>query len=710
MRRWSAYVLFVVAALLVALAGLAGLANREVLDGPGFVANVEHLRQDPRLASAIGNQVADAAVARRADLVAVKPLVAQISATVIASDAAGPIFRSAANQAHAAFTTADSDQVVLRLADFGAVVSAVLREVSPQAAAAIPADLPVRLAVVGGQGGAIGRVVQGAHLAATLAWLLPLLALACVLAGGVVHPGRRGAVLGAGAAVSAGGVLLLLTAAAGQWWSSSLDRSSLAGAAKAALWAAFGQPLFRIAALTVVLGGLLAAIAASGPGYADIRGWVSQLPGRLASRPQTTGLAVLRAVAIGLGGLGLIFWTERTLSALAVLIGLGAAVYAVLDLNRLVTGVGAQGELGATEAQPARGQRPRHRAAWLVPAGLGSVLALLAGFPLALNARAPDRTVSASQGQGPMVCAGHAELCDRRFTEVAWAAAHNAMSAEDQGFYLAEQPTSLVGMLDAGVRVLLIDTWYGQPVANGRSITATSNFTAAAQQAEQAFAPEILQSVERLTTSIQSNGGPPSGPVQPYLCHTFCEIGGTPLLPALQGVQAWMSAHPTEVVTLFIQDAVTPADTAKVFDRAGLTRYAYHSDGIAAPWPTLRAMVESGRRLVVLMENQGGGDAYPWLLPGFDYVQDTGYTYPTVASFDCGLKRGRPDSPLFLLNHWLSGFSTLYTDAQTVNAYAVLSARGRQCQAERGRLPNFVAVNWANLGALQRVVDELNGF
>jgi len=168
-RRWSAYVLFVVAALLVALAGLAGLANREVLDGPGFVANVEHLRQDPRLASAIGSQVADAAVARRADLVAVKPLVAQISATVIASDAAGPIFRSAANQAHAAFTTADSDQVVLRLADFGAVVSAVLREVSPQAAAAIPADLPVRLAVVGGQGGAIGRVVQGAHLAATLA-------------------------------------------------------------------------------------------------------------------------------------------------------------------------------------------------------------------------------------------------------------------------------------------------------------------------------------------------------------------------------------------------------------------------------------------------------------------------------------------------------------------------------------------------------------
>src|SRR5664280_3353521 len=55
-RRWSAYVLFVVAALLVALAGLAGLANREVLDGPGFVANVEHLRQDPRLPLALASR------------------------------------------------------------------------------------------------------------------------------------------------------------------------------------------------------------------------------------------------------------------------------------------------------------------------------------------------------------------------------------------------------------------------------------------------------------------------------------------------------------------------------------------------------------------------------------------------------------------------------------------------------------------------------
>jgi hypothetical protein len=46
---------------------------------------------------------------------------------------------------------------------------------------------------------------------------------------------------------------------------------------------------------------------------------------------------------------------------------------------------------------------------------------------------------------------------------VTFAAAHNAMSAEDVGFYLAEQPTGLAGLLDLGVRRLLVDTRAHRP-------------------------------------------------------------------------------------------------------------------------------------------------------------------------------------------------------------------------------------------------------
>jgi hypothetical protein len=161
-------------------------------------------------------------------------------------------------------------------------------------------------------------------------------------------------------------------------------------------------------------------------------------------------------------------------------------------------------------------------------------------------------------------------------------------------------------------------------------------------------------------------------------------------------------------VTLFIQDEVTPADTAAAFEQAGLLDVV-HEQTQGEPWPTLGEMVRTGKRLVVLMENEGGGSAYPWLLQGFDWVQDTPYTNPTLDSFSCARLRGRPDSPLFLLNHWLDGVTSIVTDAQQANARDVLLPQVERCRKERGHIPNYVAVNWYSAGDLFGVVDTLNG-
>jgi hypothetical protein len=191
MRRWIAYLLLTLAALLTVAGGLAGWANRQLLDGPTFVANIDQLRRDPAVTAALGAQVADVAIHARPDLVAIEPLVAQISAAAVGSRAAEPVFRLAASQTHQALTTPSGGAVVLRIADFGAVVTAVLRYVSPQAASVIPPSLPVTLSQAGGSGGVMGAVVEYVGLARTLAWLLPLLAIACFTAGVLVHPRRR---------------------------------------------------------------------------------------------------------------------------------------------------------------------------------------------------------------------------------------------------------------------------------------------------------------------------------------------------------------------------------------------------------------------------------------------------------------------------------------------------------------------------------------
>ena len=176
----------------------------------------------------------------------------------------------------------------------------------------------------------------------------------------------------------------------------------------------------------------------------------------------------------------------------------------------------------------------------------------------------------------------------------------------------------------------------------------------------------------------------------------------------LSELRGWLAANPDEVVTLFIEDHVDADLIAADVEAAGLLPLVYEPTP-GEPWPTLGEMIRSGRRLVVMVEEGDGGTAAPWLVNGFEYTQDTPYTFPTVDSFSCEHNRGPADAPLLLLNHWLSGFTSLVTDAQLVNARDVLLPRAQQCEQEREMLPNFVAVNYVALGDVDEVVDTLNG-
>jgi hypothetical protein len=153
---------------------------------------------------------------------------------------------------------------------------------------------------------------------------------------------------------------------------------------------------------------------------------------------------------------------------------------------------------------------------------------------------------------------------------------------------------------------------------------------------------------------------------------------------------------------------VSPADTATVFSEAGLLPDVYTPQP-GEPWPTLGQMITSGHRVVVLMERHGGGKTYPWLQQGFEVVQDTPFSNPTVASLTCALNRGSPSNPLFLVNFWLNNFQSLVSDARTINAYDILWPYLQRCHGQRGHLPNFVAVNFYNEGDVFRAVDQLNG-
>ena len=349
--------------------------------------------------------------------------------------------------------------------------------------------------------------------------------------------------------------------------------------------------------------------------------------------------------------------------------------------------------------------RGRLRTRW-VPVGIIVVAVALVASLVGVGAAPADRQVRAVATR-LTTCDGYAQLCDRPYNDVAFLATHNSMTAADEpGWFIPEQPTGVIGQLNAGIRGLLIDTWYGQATTTPNLVVTAPNSRASAlAEAKRLYGPAVVASALRLRETVSPAA---TGPVRPYLCHALCELGATAWEPLMVQVRKWLVAHPTEVLTFIIEDSVTPADTAAVFRQAGLLPYV-HTQLPGQPWPTLGQMISSGHRVVVMMENHGGGSTYPWLLPAFDWVQDTPFSNPSVAQLSCRLQRGSADDPLFLVNNWLSGFRSLVSDARKVNAYETLRPYLDRCQQERGQIPNFVAVNYFNKGDPFRAVDALNG-
>ncbi len=158
-----------------------------------------------------------------------------------------------------------------------------------------------------------------------------------------------------------------------------------------------------------------------------------------------------------------------------------------------------------------------------------------------------------------------------------------------------------------------------------------------------------------------------------------------------------------------IEDDASPEDTAKLFEKSGLLNYVYR--GPLRPMPTMRKLIESGERVVVMGEENVG--RVPWFRQQFDFVQETPYRFGNlpelVSPASCDLERGRPGNPIFLLNHWIdTSPAPRVTLARKANSRSVLLGRAQRCQRARVLLPNLVAVDLYREGDLFEVVRTLN--
>lgn len=570
------------------------------------------------------------------------------------------------------------------------------------------------------------------RVARDLRWLVvvaPLATIAAAAVALVVGRPRRRVVWALGLGVAAAGVAVVAVGVAvPHVVAGRVGDPDLASATEAAT-SGFLADLRTLGVGALALGALLAGAATAtgaphlGARVAEAWRWLVTGPGgedgvggetsgdTTDGRTGRGGRSPERAAAgAGLFALGIVAVVQREVVAPLVVATAGgvlAYIGAVVALGTLLGPAPATEHGDAPAAAGAGGRVHRGRRIAAAVAGGAVAVVVLVGVAVAASQARADATDSAHRVSG---CNGFAELCDRRLDQVAFAGAHNAMSAADSpGWLFAENLHGIPSQLEHGIRALLVKSHYGIPTGvkvDGAEVVVTDE-TAEAVDDPTYKTEELSEAAIQKAEALEKIRPETPVPHSIYLCHVHCALGATKFSDVLDDVRHFLDRNPREVIILFIGDFVTPQDTAAAFDAAGLSDRIWTYDP-SKPLPTLGQMVDARQNLFVLSEHEGGTP--PWYTKGYGIFQDTPFTFTAPSDFTCAVNRGPADAPLFEINHWITNKEPPSLEqARAVNSYDVLLGRVRQCQAERKLFPTIVAVNFAEQGDLLRVVDTING-
>ena len=693
-------VLVIVATLLLAPAILANWARTQIYDTDAFADSAVVALEDDAVHDALVRQIVDEIVSVSSpDAIAIRPLIEFVTATVVDSLAFQEIFRNSVEQLHReTFGEGDSgDPVALTLVDAIIVITAYIEQAYPDVAAQLPPNLGDAFIEIRGRDWAVQTVAFGQDVT-ELAIILPLTTSVLYGLAYLLSRNRRQTLVLVGMGWVAVGVLLIVAR--------DLARELVLGqgfadqAVSEAIWDVYTRSLVGWSALTGGFG-LVLAVAATGGHRANPARQVALAVRGVTYAPESAWAKVLRAAAFIVAGLLVVVQRDEVIELAVLLAAAYLVYYGLSELIWLASGGAPQPAPAGVFPGRARFVRSRSLAlqvgavAVLVAAGAGGMFLAYSALQTAGGEVIARPNVTA--------CNGHAQLCDRRLNEVVFLGTHNSMSAASEpGWYFPHQLTGIRAQLDAGVRLLLIDTYYGYDTGRGVH-TADRDFVGESLPPDE-FSEQVIEAARRLSGIIPPV--PPDAPRGTFLCHSFCELGATPLVPALAEINRFLEDNPGEVVFLFVQDNITPEDTARAFIISGLVNHV-HQLVPGEPLPTLRDLVERDERVLVFADNNSSG--VTWYMQANDFVQDTPFLVRTPEAFSCDFGRGKPDNPLFAMDHWLTQSFPSTLSAARVNTFQFIYQRVSQCHRERERKVNFVIVNFQEIGEASETVDYLNG-
>ncbi len=258
-----------------------------------------------------------------------------------------------------------------------------------------------------------------------------------------------------------------------------------------------------------------------------------------------------------------------------------------------------------------------------------------------------------------------------RFDQVSYLGAHNAHVNLQEGFAYNQQRWSVDNQLKNGVRHFLIDVW------DSKDGTA-------------------------------------------LLCHGKCEtvsmaqragVGKHRTFKSyLETFKRFLDAHPKEILSLELErgDIFNARILKEIESVPGLSKYVltkkeYDPKDHDGKWPTLKWMIDNGKRLVIfdtLMADKYG------------YNTDQYLTRNMYGTLDidkaCQIRNKAKGSRLFQMNYFATVTNKLPRFNTATRLNEVLSQCKKNGVVSSDQIPNFVALDMVNIGNPMKFVNQLN--
>jgi hypothetical protein len=113
-------------------------------------------------------------------------------------------------------------------------------------------------------------------------------------------------------------------------------------------------------------------------------------------------------------------------------------------------------------------------------------------------------------------------------------------------------------------------------------------------------------------------------------------------------------------------------------------------------------------RLVVFVERDIG-KSVEGIFPAWNFIKETRYGVKGKFDLDCEINRGKNESNLLLINHFVSNLIPDERASKRINYQPFLQERVEKCSSEFQNFPTYIGIDFYKKSDVLKVVNIING-